>query len=259
MISLDTILVDERLFLDYHDIPGKYIASGCMASSGSLIKWFRTQFAPENSYDMLDASADAIAAGSDGLILLPYFLGEKTPIQDPLARGTLVGLTLTHTPAHIYRAVLEGISYGFYHHLEVFAEHGLKPAHARCANGGARSALWKQITADVLGIRLEQVADHPGSSLGAAFCAGMGVGAFSRWDEIERYIKISTITHPDMEKHALYQKMFSLYKESLFRPQRNIPPAGRSCRDYMKRRVSQEYLFFHYPGFTSSDQRSCSD
>jgi xylulokinase len=184
-----------------------------MASSGSLIKWFRTQFAPESSYEELDASAEAIPAGSDGLILLPYFLGEKTPIQDPLARGTLVGLTLTHTPAHIYRAVLEGISYGFYHHLEVFAEHGLRPEHARCANGGARSALWKQVTADVLGIRLEQVADHPGSSLGAAFCAGMGVGAFTRWDEIERYIKISTITQPDMEKHVLYQKMFSLYRE----------------------------------------------
>jgi len=213
MISMDTILVDERLFLDYHDIPKKYIASGCMASSGSLIKWFRNQFFPHSGYEELDASAEAIPAGSDGLILLPYFLGEKTPIQDPQARGTLVGLTLTHTPAHIYRAILEGISYGFYHHMQVFAEHGLTPTHARCANGGARSALWKQVTADVLGIRLEQVADHPGSSLGAAFCAGMGVGAFTRWDEIERYIKISTITQPDMEKHVLYQNLFGLYRE----------------------------------------------
>jgi xylulokinase len=181
MISLDNIVVDERLFLDYHDIPGKFIASGCMASSGSLIKWFRNQFAPQLDYPELDKAADAIPAGSDGLILLPYFLGEKTPIQDPLARGTLVGLTLTHTNAHVYRAVLEGISYGFYHHLVVLAEHGMTPTKARCANGGARSALWKQVTADVLGIRLEQVADHPGSSLGAAFCAGMGV---ERWDEV---------------------------------------------------------------------------
>jgi xylulokinase len=213
MISLDNIVVDERLFLDYHDIPGKFIASGCMASSGSLIKWFRTQFAPQLDYPELDKAADAIPAGSDGLILLPYFLGEKTPIQDPLARGTLVGLTLTHTHAHVYRAVLEGISYGFYHHLVVLAEHGMTPTKARCANGGARSALWKQVTADVLGIRLEQVADHPGSSLGAAFCAGMGVGAFKRWDEVERYIKISTITEPDPENHIRYQKLFGLYRE----------------------------------------------
>jgi len=213
MISLDDIIVDERLFLDYHDIPGKYIASGCMASSGSLIKWFRNQFAPNADYPELDKAAEALPAGSDGLILLPYFLGEKTPVQDPQARGTLVGLTLTHTSAHVYRAVLEGISYGFYHHLVVLAEHGMTPTKARCANGGARSALWKQITADVLGIRLEQVADHPGSSLGAAFCAGMGVGAFKQWDEIERFIKVSTITQPNPENHVRYQKLFVLYRE----------------------------------------------
>ncbi len=213
MVSLDTMMVDERLFLDYHDIPGKYIASGCMASSGSLIKWFRNTFAPELDYSDLDKSAENIPAGSDGLILLPYFLGEKTPVQDPLARGTLVGLTLTHTKAHVYRAVLEGISYGFYHHLKVLAEHGMTPTYARCANGGARSKLWKQVTADVLGIRLEQVADHPGSSLGAAFCAGMGVGAFSGWHEIEKYIRISTVTEPDMDNHARYDKMFVLYRE----------------------------------------------
>lgn len=213
MISLDEIVVDERLFLDYHDIPGKYIASGCMASSGSLIKWFRNQFAPQMDYPELDKAAESIPAGSDGLILLPYFLGEKTPVQDPLARGTLVGLTLTHTNAHVFRAVLEGISYGFYHHLVVLAEHGMTPTKARCANGGARSDLWKQVTADVLGISLEQVADHPGSSLGAAFCAGMGVGAFKEWNEIERFIKISTITKPNPENHIRYQKLFKLYRE----------------------------------------------
>jgi xylulokinase len=213
MISLDKIIVDESLFLDYHIIPKKFIASGCMASSGSLIKWFRNQFAPQMDYPDLDQAAEAIPAGSNGLILLPYFLGEKTPIQDPLARGTLVGLTLSHTLAHVYRAVLEGISYGFFHHLEVFAKHGMTPTKARCANGGARSVLWKQVTADVLGIRLEQVADHPGSSLGAAFCAGMGVGIFKTWEEIERYIKISDITLPDLENHIRYQKMFSIYRE----------------------------------------------
>ena len=95
----------------------------------------------------------------------------------------------------------------------MLAEHGLTPTYARCANGGARSALWKQVTADVLGIRLEQVADHPGSSLGAAFCAGMGVGAFTSWDQIERYIKISNVTIPDVEKHARYLKFFALYRE----------------------------------------------
>jgi len=213
LIVLNDIIVDERLFLDYHDIPGQYIASGCMASSGSLIEWFRNQLAPDFSYEELDKAAELVPVGSEGLILLPYFIGEKTPIQDPFARGTLVGLSLNHTLAHIYHAVLEGISYGFYHHLKVFEEHGMKPTTARCCNGGSRSKLWKKITADVLGIRLEQVADHPGSSLGAAFCAGMGIAAFSRWSEIEKFIKVSTVIEPDLENHLKYQKLFSLYRE----------------------------------------------
>jgi xylulokinase len=213
LISLDQLVVDERLFLDYHDIPGKYIVNGCMASSGSVIKWFRNEFADQQSYAELDLAAEEIVPGSEGLILLPYFLGEKTPILDPLARGAFVGLTLTHTKAHVYRSILEGISYGFYHHLQVLAEHGLKPTDARCANGGARSMLWKQITADVLGIRLEQVANHPGSSLGAAFCAGMGVGAFQGWEDIERYITVSIVNEPNMTNHDRYQELFGLYRE----------------------------------------------
>jgi xylulokinase len=229
LISMNAILVDERLFLDYNDIPGKYIASGCMASSGSLIKWFRNQFAPGSSYAELDAAASNVPAGSEGLVLLPYFLGEKTPIQDPQARGTLVGLTLTHTAAHVYRAVLEGISYGFYHHLQVLAENGMTPTYARCANGGARSVLWKQVTSDVLGIRLEQVADHPGSSLGSAFCAGMGIGAFTRWDEIERYIRIATINEPDPANHARYQKMFVLYREIYEALKDKFPRLAQVC------------------------------
>ncbi len=213
LYCVDQVFVDARLFLDYHVIPGKFLVNGCMASSGSLIKWFRNEFAPGASFEELDQRAENVPAGSGGLVLLPYFLGEKTPVQDPLARGTLVGLTLSHTSAHVYRAILEGISYGFYHHLQVLAERGLSATHARVTNGGARSRLWKQITADVLGLRLEQLAHHPGSSLGAAFVAGMGVGAFDQWSDIERYITISAVTEPNFEHHARYQQLFALYRE----------------------------------------------
>ncbi|MCL4562026.1 MAG: FGGY-family carbohydrate kinase, partial [Chloroflexi bacterium] len=164
LFCLDKAESDPRLFLDYHVIPGKFLINGCMASSGSLIRWFRDQFASELDYPILDAEAAHLPAGADGLVLLPYFLGEKTPLNDPLARGTLVGLTLSHTRAHVYRAILEGIAYGFNHHLVVLAEHGHIPVRTRLTNGGAHSSLWRQITADVLGLRLEQVANHPGSS-----------------------------------------------------------------------------------------------
>ncbi|MFO3797303.1 MAG: FGGY-family carbohydrate kinase, partial [Anaerolineales bacterium] len=214
LYCLDTPVVEARLFLDYHVIPGKFLINGCMAASGSIIKWFRNEFAPHSSYQELDAEAEAISPGSDGLILLPYFLGEKTPIFDPQARGLFLGLTLSHRRAHLYRAILEGISFGFFHHLQVLAELGFEATHARVTNGGARSRLWKQITADVLGIPLEQIAHHPGSSLGAAFVAGMGVGAFDSWNEIERYITIEAVTEPNLAHHARYRQLFTLYRET---------------------------------------------
>jgi xylulokinase len=243
LCCVERVQVDARLFLDYHVIPGKFLINGCMAASGSLIRWYRDQFAPQSDYAALDAEAALLPAGSEGLIVLPYFLGEKTPINDPLARGTVVGLTLSHTRSHLYRAILEGIAYGFYHHLTVIAEQlGLTgvtpkdeaggawpggfgqtkvcptelfsmPISARVTNGGAGSALWRQITADVLGLRLEQISGHPGSSLGAAFVAGMGVGLFSDWGEIERFIRIASVTEPNPEDHERYQKLFGLYRE----------------------------------------------
>jgi len=212
LYCLDRLEVDPRLFIDYHVIPGKYLLNGCMATSGSIIKWFRQQFARGTDYSTLDKEAASVPPGSEGLILLPYFLGEKTPIFDPLARGTLCGLTLAHTRAHVYRAVLEGIAYGFYHHLQVLKERGLYANKARVTNGGARSALWKQITADVLGLPLEVITHH-GSQLGAAFVAGIGIGAFDDWAEIERYITLAGITQPDPSNHNRYRQMFNLYRE----------------------------------------------
>lgn len=231
LFCLDQPEMDPRLFLDYHVIPGKYLINGCMASSGSLIRWFRDQFAPGVEYAELDREAAAIPAGSEGLVLLPYFLGEKTPLNDPMARGTLVGLTLTHTRGHIYRAVLEGIAYGFNHHLVVLAEHGFVPTRVRLTNGGAHSLLWRQVTADVLGLPLEQVAHHPGSSLGAAFVAGKGVGAFKDWSEIEKYIEIATVTQPIPENHARYQRLFRIYREVYENLKCVYPELDRSIKE----------------------------
>lgn len=207
-------LVDPRLFLDYHVMDDRFLPNGCMAASGSLIAWFRDQFAPGRSFAELDAEAAAIPPGAEGLIVLPYVLGEKTPLFDPLARGTIVGLTLSHTRAHLYRAILEGIGFGFRHHVEVLSELGTIPARARCTNGGARSALWRQVTADILGLPLEQIAGHPGSSLGAAFVAGMGIGAFERWEEIERFIRIAAVAEPDPAAHARYEAIYPLFRET---------------------------------------------
>lgn len=213
LYCLDERIVDPRLYLDYHVIPGKYLLNGCMAASGSIIKWFQGQFARELDYRGLDAEGAAAPSGSAGLILLPYFLGEKTPVNDPLARGVFFGLTLSHTRGHMFRAVLEGIAYGFRHHLEVLSERGLSARRARVTNGGARSTLWKQVTADVLGLPLEQITDHPGSSLGAAFVAGKGVGTFAEWGQIERFIRVAETIEPDPGVQSVYRDHYAIYRE----------------------------------------------
>ncbi|TMB85231.1 MAG: carbohydrate kinase [Chloroflexi bacterium] len=206
--------VDSRLFLDFHLADDRFLPNGCMAASGSLLVWFRDNFAPGLTFASLDKEAAAIPEGSDGLLVLPYFLGEKTPIFNPRARGTIVGLTLSHGRGHLFRSLLEGISLGFRHHLEVFRETGTLPVRARCTNGGADSALWRQITADVLGLPLERLAGHPGSSLGAAFVAGRGLGLFSDWEEIERFVVVSDTVEPNSAAVATYDALYPLFRET---------------------------------------------
>ncbi len=207
-------IVDPRLFLDYHVMDGRFLPNGCMAASGNLIVWFQKTLAAGVAFSELDDEAARTPPGADGLVLLPYFLGEKTPLFDPLARGTLIGLTLSHSRGHLFRAILEGIGFGFRHHLDVLRERAALPERARCTNGGARSKLWKQVTADVLGLPLESVARHPGSSLGAAFIAGMGVGAFDGWDDILHYVHVSEVTEPNPDARRRYDELYSVYRET---------------------------------------------
>lgn len=97
--------------------------------------------------------------------------------------------------------------------MEVLSELGLHATKVRVTNGGARSQLWKQVTADVLGLPLEQIAAHPGSSLGAAFVAGMGVGVFEDWADIERFIEITGVVEPDRNAHQTYLRLFRIYRD----------------------------------------------
>ncbi len=212
LFCTDRPVVDRRLFLDYHLVEGRWLPNGCMAASGSLIKWFVREFGCGAGYAELDREAAAVPPGAEGLVLLPYFLGEKTPVNDPQARGLFFGLTLSHRRGHLYRALLEGIGFGFLHHLAVLEEKGLAVRRVRVTNGGARSDLWKRITAEVLGLTLEPLAAHPGSCLGAAFVAGMGIGAFADWSEIDRFLAFGEPVVPDARAHERYRERFRIYR-----------------------------------------------
>jgi xylulokinase len=212
LLSTDAALVDERLYLDFHLIPGKYLPNGCMAASGSLIRWFQSELGGGESLAALDAEAKAAGVGAGGIVALPYMLGEKTPVNDPRARGAFVGLHLGHGRGHLFRAVLEAIAFGFRHHVDVFLERGHAPKRVRVTNGGARSVLWKQVTADVLGLPLEVPGELAGSALGAAFAAGIGTGMFDEWSQIERFVSVRETIEPDLDAHARYGDLYGLYR-----------------------------------------------
>src|SRR6202165_682413 len=218
---------DPHFYFDYHDIPGLTLINGCMASSGSLVKWFSQQLADETPPQVLDSEAQAIAPGAGGVIVLPYFLGEKTPIFDPAARGVFAGVMLHHTRAHLYRAILEAVCYGFAHHLALLRESGRPVRRVVAAGGGSRSALWMQIAADVIDLPVQVVAGEAASALGAAYVAAMGAGIFAEWGDIARFISQGPVYHPQSAVVPRYRKGFALYRELYTRLQSYLPALGQ--------------------------------
>jgi xylulokinase len=223
LLATDRPRPDPRLFLDYHIVPGLFMPNGCMACSGALLNWVATTFAGaeadaaaaagETPHQRLDRLAAGLPPGADGLVLLPYFLGEKTPIHDPYARGTLVGLGLHHTLGHVWRAALEAVVFGFRHHLELFEELGYGIRRVIASDGGASSRVWMQIAADALGRPIELLQGHPGSCLGAAYVAAVGVGALDDWDAITRFVRPAAVVQPDPSAAAAYRHAYALFRD----------------------------------------------
>ncbi|TJY42240.1 hypothetical protein E5161_09540 [Cohnella pontilimi] len=210
------IVTTPELFFDYHVVPDRYLLNGCMAASGSLVKWFIKDILREYSdeiFQELDAAAMQVKPGSDGLIILPYFLGEKTPIFDPQARGVMFGLTLTHGRGHIFRAILEAVIYGFRHHIEVLDSLGYRPKKIYATNGGAKSKFWCQIAADVLKTDIRSFPSHPGSALGVAFVAGKTAGLFTDWNEIHQFLNDYRDFTPIPSHSDVYDKSYQIYRD----------------------------------------------
>ncbi len=211
LVVADTALVDGRLYLDRHPAPGLWLSNGCMATSGTLLRWFQREIARGVPIECLDNEAEVEPAGANGVICLPYLLGEKSPLHDPELRGAFLGLHLGTTRGALFRACLEAVAFGFRHHVDVYAELGITPASARVTNGGSRSRLWKQVVADVCGLTLEPVVDHPGASLGAAIVAAIGVGTLHGWREAERYVRLAPPIVPDVGLADRYADSYAAF------------------------------------------------
>jgi xylulokinase len=169
-----------RLHAFCHAVPGTWHLMGVMLSAAGSLRWYRDTLAPEVEFDALVKPAGEVPPGSDGLLFLPYLTGERTPYPDPLARGAFVGLTVRHTRAHLTRSVLEGVAFGLRDSFELMKEAGLAAiTQVRITGGGARSALWRQILADVLNSELITVNTVEGAAYGAALLAATGTGTFA--------------------------------------------------------------------------------
>lgn len=212
LLATGSLVTDDRMFVDYgctEFVP--YLLNGCTASSGSMLKWFQKEFS-FSDFVQMDKEAESISPGSDGVLILPYFLGEKTPIFDVHAKGIIYGLSLSHTKIHVYRAMLEAVAFSFKHHLEVFEALGLPINRVFITNGGSKSTLWRSIMADVVGHDLKYVKDNPGSCLGASFLGGIGAGIMT--EKIADAFLQHTIDIPySPERNELYKGRYQKYKD----------------------------------------------
>jgi xylulokinase len=187
---------------------------GVMLSAAGSLRWFRDTFAAATDFDALLAPAADVPPGSDGLLFLPYLTGERTPHPDPLARGAFVGLTVRHGISQMTRSVLEGVDFGLRDCFELMKSAGLgQITQVRVAGGGARSALWRQILADVLQSDLVTVNADEGAAYGAALLAAVGTGAFPDVPSACRAaIRVTGRTEPGRAV-AVYEDFYSIYRQ----------------------------------------------
>jgi len=214
-------VVDARLYLDHHAIPGLWLSNGCMATSGSLLRWVQVLL---GGVDLAALDREAEVAEPAAVLCLPHFLGEKSPLHDPALRGAFLGLHLGHSRADVYRSCLEAVAYGMRQHVEIFEELGLRLERAIVTNGGSKSLLWKQILADVLNRPLATIAESAGASLGAAIVAGVGTGAIVGWDMPQRLVRRDAVIPPRPELVARYDEAFQLFGEA----QRAVTPISHA-------------------------------
>jgi xylulokinase len=212
---------EERLWASPYLFPGTWCLLAGMATSGALTRWFRDQLAPdlvlaeeaggELAYSVLAQEAANEAPGSAGLIVLPYFSGERTPINDPLAKGVIFGLSLTHTRAQMFRATLEGMGHGIRQHVDLFTSIGAKPKAIRAVGGGTKNTAWLQAVSDISGVPQEVAPIVVGASYGDAFLAGMGVGLVKDAADIRNWQGQGSTIQPNPELRSVYDPLHAVY------------------------------------------------
>lgn len=212
---------DARIWYAPWLFEGEHASMAGLATSGTLTHWFRDQVArdldPEQAFPLLAEEAGAAPPGANGLLMLPYFSGERTPIHDINAKGALFGLNLTHTRGDIYRALIEGIAHGTRHVTDTFAQLGQSPNRLLAVGGGTKNALWLQATSDITGIDQILCEKTIGACYGDAFLAALAVGLAERSDITAwNPVQSSVLAQPNAmydKAHGLFRKLYEQTKD----------------------------------------------
>jgi xylulokinase len=207
-----------RLHTFCHAIPGRWHVMGVTQAAGLSLRWFRDQFGAgvddgRDPYERLSDEAAKIPAGCQGLLWTPYLMGERTPHLDPNARAALVGLTASHTRAHVIRSIMEGVAFSLRDTFTLFNEMKVAVNKIRLGGGGARSPLWRQIQADVYGHEVEIVEAEEGAAYGAAILAGVGAGTWKSVDEAcAAVVKVATAVAPQPDAVKVMNTSYIAYR-----------------------------------------------
>ncbi len=226
-------------------IPGEYTVEAGQASTGSVVAWFKNRFAGDarseaerrgvDAYEILNALAADVPIGSEGLVVLDYFQGNRSPYTDPLVRGMMFGLSLSHGPGHVFRAILEGICFGTENIFRSMRASGFTPTETFVAGGPTKSELWMQMHADVSSLPLSIVKNGDVAPvLGCAMLAAVGAGVHQDIQTAaQEMVKVDRTIQPDAEAHEAYGFYFERYvegyqqmRESMHRLTRHVADHG---------------------------------
>lgn len=226
ILGTSEMVDDERLWREEFIVPGLYDISAGTNAAGSLTKWYRDTLFQDakaleaaggvDAYQTMMEGVEQIAPGCDGLITLPYFAGERTPVNDPDARGLLFGLTFAHTRIHMYRSALEGIGYSVAQQIALMRSHeNVQIDRIIAVGGGTLNPVWMQIIADILGTTISTSKVTVGACYGDALMAAQAVGypGFENYDKLTDFIEDGVSYVPNMENHKIYQKYQRIYNE----------------------------------------------
>jgi len=214
---------DFRTFTWAHLIPGMYSPCGTMQMAGGSYQWTRDQLCPLEQqaaqalsispYELMNLNAAQSPPGANGLVFLPYLLGERSPRWNTRARGAFIGLTVRHTHADMVRAVLEGITMNLRVILEALTSQGTTIEAMRVIGGGARGRFWNQMMADIYGLPVHRLAIlEEATSMGAALAGGIGVGLYRDFTMSETMNAIAQTVEPDPVAQAAYSKMYPIFE-----------------------------------------------